>query len=274
MSSCVSKLQGKVAIVTGGASGIGAFTARHFASHGAHAVVIADVQDSKGKDVAASIGFDRCNYVHCDVSDEDQVKSLVNTTVEKYGQLDVMYSNAGITAASAQTVLEMDLSEYDRVMAVNARGMAACVKHAARVMVEKGVKGSIVCTASFVAKCGIEGMTDYTMSKHAVLGLVRSASVQLAERGVRVNCVSPGMVATPLVCQTFQIKEQKMQELMAEVYSGKNGPLTEKNLADAVVFLASDDSTFVTGHNLVVDGGLGTKAVAEIQKLTMHNNRH
>ncbi|KAL6179986.1 hypothetical protein ACLB2K_046656 [Fragaria x ananassa] len=104
------KLHGKVAIVTGAASGIGAFTASHFAHHGARVVVIADVQDAKGQEVAASIGSHRCTYVHCDVTDEDQVKSLVDSTVEHYGQLDVMFSNAGIVSPSLQTVLELDLS--------------------------------------------------------------------------------------------------------------------------------------------------------------------
>ncbi|XP_050376544.1 (+)-cis,trans-nepetalactol synthase NEPS1-like [Argentina anserina] len=254
----LQKLHGKVAIVTGAASGIGAVTARYFADHGARFVVIADVQDDKGKEVAASIGSQRCIYVHCDVTHEDQVKSLVDSTVKKYGQLDVMHSNAGIAALSRQTVLDLDLSGYDRVMAVNARGMAACVKHAARAMVTKGVRGSIVCTASFVANCGTEGVTDYTMSKHAVLGLVRSASVQLAARGVRVNCVSPGVVGTPII----KIGEEEMKEKLAAIYTGSGGPLMEKHVADAVVFLASEESAFVTGHNLVVDGGRGTKALS------------
>ncbi|PRQ21709.1 putative oxidoreductase [Rosa chinensis] len=256
----LQKLHGKVAIVTGAASGIGAVTARHFADHGARVVVIADVQDAKGQEVATSIGSHRCTYVHCDVTDEDQVESLVDSTVEKYGQLDVMYSNAGITASSVQKVLVLDLSWFDKVMEVNARGMAACVKHAARAMVGKGVRGSIVCTASIVAECGMMGGTDYTMSKHAVLGLVRSASVQLAARWVRVNCVSPGLVGTPLLSETFKLREEELKEMMTAVYSeSSDGPLTEKHVADAVVFLVSEDSAFVTGHNLVVDGGFGTK---------------
>ncbi|XP_040367364.1 (-)-isopiperitenol/(-)-carveol dehydrogenase, mitochondrial [Rosa chinensis] len=264
----LQKLHGKVAIITGAASGIGAVTARHFADHGARVVVIADVQDAKGREVAASIGSHRCTYVHCDVTDEDQVKSLVDSTVELYGQLDVMYSNAGITAASVQTVMELDLSWFDKVMAVNARGMAACVKHAARAMVGKRVRGSIVCTASCVAEWGTESATDYTISKHAVLGLVRSASVQLAARGVRVNCVSPGAVGTPMVSELFKIGEEELKDFMAAVYSGSSddGPLMEKHVADAVLFLASEESAFITGHNLVVDGGLGTKGINHTHK--------
>ena len=145
-----NKLQGKVAIVTGGASGIGEATARHFAIHGARAIVIADVQDEMGQRVAASISPNICSYVHCDVSDEEQVRTLVDSTVNKYGCLDIMFSNAGIGRATdthEQSVLDIDLPAYDKLMAVNARGMVACVKHAVKAMVEGHVKGSIICTA-------------------------------------------------------------------------------------------------------------------------------
>ncbi|KAM0971859.1 hypothetical protein FF1_019725 [Malus domestica] len=251
------KLNGKVAIVTGAASGIGAVTARHFAEQGALAVVIADVQDSKGRELASSIGTNRCTYIHCDVTDEEQVRSLVDSTVHLYGRLDIMFSNAGIVSGSHQTVLDLDLKLYDRVMAVNSRGMAACVKHAARVMIEGQVRGSIVCTASLTAESGTEFATDYTMSKHAVLGLVRSASKQLAARGVRVNCVSPGSVLTPLLCDMLKVGMEDLGKMIAPMYARSgNGMLTEKHVADAVVFLASEEAEFVTGHNLVVDGGV------------------
>ncbi|OVA18558.1 Short-chain dehydrogenase/reductase SDR [Macleaya cordata] len=124
------RLEGKVVIITGGASGIGEATARLFAHHCPRMIVIADIQDQKGQDVATSIGPHICSYVHCDVTDELQVKSMVDWTVKNYGQLDVMFSNAGIINPN-QTVLELDLSAYDRLMWVNARGMATCVKHAA-----------------------------------------------------------------------------------------------------------------------------------------------
>ncbi|XP_008238188.1 PREDICTED: (-)-isopiperitenol/(-)-carveol dehydrogenase, mitochondrial-like [Prunus mume] len=254
------KLQGKVAIVTGGASGIGEGTARKFALHGVRAVVIADVQDEKGQNVAASIGSDRSIYIHCDVTDEDQVKSLIESTVRIYGRLDIMFSNAGVGSAGEQTVLELDLAMYDRVMAVNARGMAASVKHAARAMVEGGVRGSIVCTASVTASMGSAKFADYTMSKHAVLGLMRSASVQLGAYGIRVNCVSPGSVTTPLLRSSFKAgavaEEEDVGMLVESSLRLKVGKtISVENIADGVVFLASDDSEFVTGHNLVVDGG-------------------
>ncbi|KAF3437718.1 hypothetical protein FNV43_RR20474 [Rhamnella rubrinervis] len=168
---------------------IGEATARHFADNGARAVVIADIQDDEGRNVAASIGPDRCAYIHCDVTDGDQVKSLVESTVSLYGRLDVMFSNAGIVSRKSQTVLDMDLSLFDELIAVNTRGMEACVKHAARAMKEGGVRGSIICTASVLASRGFDVGTDYAMSKHAVLGLMRSASLQLAGDGIRVNSV-------------------------------------------------------------------------------------
>ncbi|KAL6176881.1 hypothetical protein ACLB2K_053513 [Fragaria x ananassa] len=222
------KLHGKVAIVTGAASGIGAVTTRHLADYRARMVVIADVQDTKGREVAAAIGSDRCTYVHCDVTDEDQVKSLIDSTVGQYGQLDVMFSNAGIIAEFAQTVLELDFSRYDRVMAVNSRGMAACVKHA-----------SCACDAS--------GVGAGEVSEHAAGGAWSAC-----------DSVSPGMVGTQMVADTFKIGAEEVKEMLAAVYKGRDGPLMEKHVADTVVFLACEDSAFVTGHNLVVDGGVGT----------------
>ncbi|KAM3703698.1 hypothetical protein ACB098_04G114900 [Castanea mollissima] len=176
-----NKLQGKVGIITGGASGIGEATARHFATHGARAIVIADVQDEKGqKRRHASIGPNICTHVHCDVSDKEEVKTLVYSTVNTYGQLDIMFSNVGMARAihtCEQTVLEIDLSAYDKLMAVNAGGMVACVKHAAKAMVEGRVRGSIICTASMAASIGTDRFVDYAMSKHAVLGLVGSYGI-------------------------------------------------------------------------------------------------
>ncbi|TQD81403.1 hypothetical protein C1H46_033044 [Malus baccata] len=254
VNQTIKKLQGKVVVVTGGASGIGEVTARKFVLHGARAVVIADIQDELGQTVVASLGPGRSTYIHCDVTDEDQVRSLIESTVKIYGHLDVMFSNAGIGCASQQTVLELDLSNYDKVMAVNARGMAACVKHAAKAMVEGGVRGSIVCMASAAAGQGGPMFTDYTMSKDAVMGLMRSASLQLGANGIRVNCVSPGPVVTPLFCWQFQVEAEDAENLYEAQLGLKAGKrMSAENVADAVVFLASDDSEFVTGHNLVVD---------------------
>ncbi|MED6116269.1 hypothetical protein PIB30_098599, partial [Stylosanthes scabra] len=201
-----------------------------------------------------------CSYVHCDVTIEDEVKNLVKTTVNSYENLDIMFSNAGILSPSDQTVLDLDISQFDHLFTVNVRGMALTVKHAARAMVEGHVRGSIVCTGSVAATHGTSRRVDYTMSKHAVLGLVRAASIQLAAHGIRVNCVSPNGLATPLTCASFGLETEELQKMYAHNARLKGIVLTPKHVADAVLFLASGDSEFVTGHNLVVDEDVGASS--------------
>ncbi|KAF8037303.1 hypothetical protein BT93_B0264 [Corymbia citriodora subsp. variegata] len=248
-----NKLDGKVAIITGGASGIGEETARRLANHGVY-VVIADIQDEKGHNLAASIGSHQCTYIHCDVTDEQQVKSLVESTLQSNGRLDILFSNAGIMNSVKQDILAFDIPAFESLFAVNVRGMAACVKHGARAMVAGGIKGSIICTASLLASTGNENRVDYVMSKHAVLGLVRSASKQLGAYGIQVNCISPGAVATPLLRGLLGVSEEE-GERMLEWSSSLKGVLKAKHVADAVVFLASEEAEFINGHNLAVDGG-------------------
>ncbi|XWS32966.1 hypothetical protein CRYUN_Cryun22dG0036500 [Craigia yunnanensis] len=254
-----NKLEGKVAIVTGGASGIGKATACLFADQSARMVVIGDVQDELGQQVAASIGSQKCSYIHCDVTDEEQVKAMVESTVQNYGQLDIMFSNAGIVrsrkSTSNQAVLDLDLAAFDYLFAVNVRGMAACVKHAARAMIEQRVRGNIICMASVAASIGGDDLTDYHMSKHAVFGLVRSASRQLGVHGIRVNSVSPYVVATPLVCSVMGMEAQEAENYFELETRLKGVVLKVKHVADAVLFLASHDSELVSGHDMVVDAG-------------------
>jgi len=258
----LKNLDGKVAIVTGGASGIGEATARLFANNGARMVVIADIQDEVGKRVAESIGLERASYIHCDVSDEEQVKSMVESTVQNHRQLDIMVSNAGVGSRSDQTILDLDFSELDRLFAINVRGMAACVKHAARAMVDGRVRGSIVCTASVASCTGYDKFIDYFMSKHAALGLVRSASNQLGRHGIRVNCVSPFIIATPLTLHVHGVDAEQageVEKIFEPHIPLKGVVLKENHIADALLFLASNDSACVTGHNLVVDRGFLVK---------------
>ncbi|XP_031276274.1 (-)-isopiperitenol/(-)-carveol dehydrogenase, mitochondrial-like [Pistacia vera] len=253
------KLKGKVAIITGGASGIGEATARLFAKHGARMIVIADIHDL-GQQLATSIGTDNCIYMYCDVTNENQVEALVDSTLQNYGQLDIMFGNAGIlNSKPPQTVLDLDLSAFDHLFAINARGMAACVKHAAPAMVERRMKGSIVCTASVTGSRGGYWMTDYYMSKHAVIGLVRSESTQLGAHGIRMNCVSPCGVATPGLCRWLNIEAVEVERMYEPNPCLKGIVIKTKHIADAVSFLASDDSEFVSGHDLVVDGGFLSK---------------
>ncbi|XP_059303896.1 short-chain dehydrogenase reductase 3b-like [Lycium ferocissimum] len=250
------KLEGKIAIITGGASGIGEATSRLFAQHGAK-IVIADIQEEKGRSVTESIGSSHCTFIKCDVTDEKQVQSLVQSTVEIHGKVNIMFSNAGIasTHEHEQDILGFNLDALDNLFAINVRGSVACVKHAAKAMVESGVKGNIICTASLTATMGITKQIDYAMSKHAVLGLVKCASKGLGKYGIRVNCVSPAAVATPLLEKSMKMSVEDLEKLFESFNCLKNGTLRASHVADAVLFLASDDSQFVTGHNLVVDGG-------------------
>nr|XP_017221761.1 PREDICTED: (-)-isopiperitenol/(-)-carveol dehydrogenase, mitochondrial-like [Daucus carota subsp. sativus] len=257
------KLEGKVAIITGGASGIGEATARLFAQHGARAIVIADIQDALGQSVAKSIGHGQCTYMHCDVTDEFQVKSLIDSTVETFGSLDIMFSNAGVgrIGASRQGILDLSLEASEKLFAINTRGMAACVKHSARAMVEGRVKGGcIVCTGSLIGSVGMEEFIDYVMSKHAVLGLVRCASKGLGEYGIRVNCVSPGGCGDSDDLQGSEVRREREREECEKFFEGIMGlkglgAMKAKDVANAVLFLACPDSQFITGQNLIVDGG-------------------
>ncbi|XP_028791485.1 short-chain dehydrogenase reductase 3b-like [Neltuma alba] len=247
------RLEGKVALVTGAASGIGEETVRLFVENGAF-VVAADVQDELGLQVAASIGSDRVSYHHCDVRDEQQVEETVNYAVQKYGSLDILFSNAGILG-SLSGILDLDLNDFDSTVATNVRGVAATIKHAARTMVARNIRGSIICTASVAACVGGTGPHAYTISKHALVGLVRSACSELGAYGIRVNCVSPFGVATPLACSTFNLEPHQVEANSSSQANLKGIVLKARHVAEAALFLASDDSVYISGHNLVVDGG-------------------
>ncbi|CAI8594002.1 unnamed protein product [Vicia faba] len=254
------RLAGKVAIVTGGASGIGKETTHVFVKEGARMVVIADIQDELGIQVAESIGTDKCTFIHCDIRIEDDVKNLVQSTINTYGQIDIMHCNAGIGSTTDQTLLQFDVSQANGVFATNAIGTALCVKYAARAMVEAKVRGSIVCTASTTGSYGAARVTDYSMSKHAVIGLMRSASVQLAKYGIRVNSVSPNGLATPLSEKMLGADAKTVEEVFSKNSMLKGVVLRTNNVADAVLFLASNESDFVTGLDLRVDGNFVTGA--------------
>ncbi|KAJ6798697.1 putative short-chain dehydrogenase reductase 5 [Iris pallida] len=248
------RLEGKVAIVTGAASGIGEAAARLFAANGA-TVVVADIQDRLGHEVVASIGPDKSIYVHCDVTDEEQVKAAVDHAVSAYGRLDIMYSNAGVLGSPFAGILDLDKQEMDRVMAVNVTGTAVAIKHAARAMVARGVRGSIVCTASVAAHQGGHGPAAYVASKHAVLGLVRAAAGELGQHGIRVNCVSPYGVATPMSSAASGLASEAVEGMFCAVANLKGVALRAGHVAEAALFLASEEAAYVSGHDLVVDGG-------------------
>ncbi|XP_020213110.1 short-chain dehydrogenase reductase 3b [Cajanus cajan] len=247
------RLQGKVAIVTGGATGIGAEAVKIFVENGA-SVVIADIKDELGHKLATSIGLETVSYHHCDVRDEKQVEETVAFAVEKYGSIDILLSNAGIPGPLS-SILEFDLKEFDNTVAVHVRGAAATIKHAARVMVARKTRGSIICTASVAGSFGGCAGHDYTASKHGLVGLVRSTCSELGAYGIRVNSISPFAVATPLTCGTFDMEPAEVEAAGHALANLHGITLKATHIAQAALFLASDDSAYISGHNMLVDGG-------------------
>lgn len=252
-----SRLEGKVALITGAASGIGRASAKEFIRNGAK-VIIADIQDELGMDATRDLG-PNSDFIHCDVKQEEQVEEAVNYTVSKHGQLDIMYNNAGISGPLVSNIAEMDMKDFDNVMNINVRGMVLGMKHAARVMVPRK-QGCILCTASITGLIGGVAPHPYSISKFAIPGLVKSVASELCKHGIRVNCISPYAIATPFATEGIEqlYPESSIEEIaMFLDYSGElKGVRCEvKDIARAALYLASEDGRYITGHNLVVDGG-------------------
>ncbi|KAH0736441.1 hypothetical protein KY285_012148 [Solanum tuberosum] len=216
LQSPISKrLEGKVAIITGGASGIGAATARLFVHQGAK-VVICDIQDKLGTSVAQQIGNKQTIiYVHCDVSIESDVKNVVNTTIAKFGKLDIMFSNAGVMGNPFTSIQDIDYNMIKNIFDVNVVGGFFCAKHAARVMIPKK-KGVIIFTTSIVSTFYSDLVHIYTTSKNALLGLTKNVGVELAKYGIRVNSVSPYTISTPLMLNAFKVNKEMADKWFTE----------------------------------------------------------
>ncbi|KMT01140.1 hypothetical protein BVRB_9g223920 [Beta vulgaris subsp. vulgaris] len=250
-TAAARRLEGKVALITGGASGIGACTAKLFTKHGAK-VMIAEIQDDLGLSVCKSLDPSVASYIHCDVTNEDHVQNAVDSTVAKYKKLDIMFNNAGIAGSHPKpNILDITQSDFEETVKTNLIGPFLGTKHAARVMIPAR-QGSIITTASVCSIIGGVAPHAYTSSKHGVLGLTRSTTVEFGQYGIRVNCVSPHAVPTPLFNKFLQLDD----EGISKIYSNLKGTWCKvEDVANAALFLASDDSKYVSGHNLTVDGG-------------------
>ncbi|MEV8440017.1 3-oxoacyl-ACP reductase [Actinosynnema sp. NPDC051121] len=246
----VVRLEGRVAVVTGGGSGIGLASVRRLASEGAK-VVVADVDGDSGKAAADEVGG---LFVQADVTDEEQVSALYQTTVDAYGSLDVAFNNAGISPPDDDSILTTGIEAWDRVQKVNLTSVYLCCKYAIPHMLSQG-RGSVINTASFVATMGAAtSQISYTASKGGVLAMSRELGVQFARQGVRVNALSPGPVNTPLLRELFAKDPERAARRLVHVPLGRFAEPEE--IAAAVAFLASDDSSFITASNFLVDGGI------------------
>jgi NAD(P)-dependent dehydrogenase (short-subunit alcohol dehydrogenase family) len=246
----MQRLQDRVAVVTGGASGIGLATARRFAEEGAR-VVVADLDPEAGKRAADEVGG---LFVPVDVTDEAAVEALFQSTVDTYGSVDVAFNNAGISPPEDDSILTTGLDAWRRVQEVNLTSVYLCCRAVLPHMQRQG-RGSIINTASFVAVLGAAtSQISYTASKGGVLALSRELGVQFAREGIRVNALCPGPVNTPLLQELFAKDPERAQRRLVHVPVGRFAEPSE--IAAAVAFLASDDASFITASTFLVDGGI------------------
>lgn len=248
------RIDGKVAVVTGGCSGIGLATVQRFAAEGAK-VVIGDISDDAGAKLVAELGgAGTATYVHVDVTDKEQVDALFKTAKDTYGSVDIAFNNAGISPPEDDSILDTDLDAWRKVQEVNLTSVYLCCKAALPYMLEQK-SGSIINTASFVAVMGAAtSQISYSASKGGVLSMSRELGVQFARQGVRVNALCPGPVNTPLLKELFASDPERAARRLIHVPMGRFGEPAE--MAAAVLFLASDDASFITANTFLVDGGI------------------
>lgn len=242
-------LSGKVAVITGAASGMGLATAERFVAEGAR-VIIADLNVEAGRAAAETLG-DRTRFTRCDVSVEDDVASAVALATDAFGRLDVMFNNAGIGGAFGP-ITELEVDDWDATFAVLVRGVFLGIKHAARVLIDQGEGGSIINTASIAGRGGGAGPQAYSAAKASVINLSETSALELAPHSIRVNAICPGIIFTPLM---HSGDESDAEEMVAELQ-----PMPRRgegsDIAGAALWLAGDDSAFVSGQEITVDGAL------------------
>lgn len=250
------RLDGKIAIVTGGANGIGEGTVRRFVAEGA-SVVIADLQEEAGEALHAELGA-ATRFVRTDVTSEDDVAAVVDVAVAEFGRLDVMFNNAGIVGVVGR-IAETPTAGWDQTVEVLLRGVFLGTKHAARVMVPQR-SGAIISTSSTAGILGGLGPHCYTACKHAVIGLTKSVASELASSGVRVNAISPGSTVTAMTSAVISGDHTATDRAAATIAAGSALGIAgfPEDIANAALYLASDEARYVTGHTLVVDAGQTT----------------
>jgi NAD(P)-dependent dehydrogenase (short-subunit alcohol dehydrogenase family) len=248
------RLEGKVAVVTGGCSGIGLATVERFVEEGAK-VVVGDIDDQRGHELVGQLGGEQvATYVHVDVTDKGQVDALFQTAKDNYGSVDIAFNNAGISPPEDDSIMDTDLDAWRRVQEVNLTSVYLCCKAALGHMREQK-SGSIINTASFVAVMGAAtSQISYSASKGGVLSMSRELGVQFAREGIRVNALCPGPVNTPLLKELFASDAERAARRLVHVPMGRFGEPEE--MANAVLFLASDESSFMTASTFLVDGGI------------------
>ena len=246
------RLDGKVAVVTGGASGMGLATVRRFLDEGAR-VVVADLNAENGAAAIADLDAgDRVRFEQVDVAEEDDVVCAIAAATSTFGQLDVVFNNAGVGGAFG-AVTDLHVEDWDYTFAVLVRGVFLGIKHGARQMIEQGWGGAIVNTASVAGLSGGNGPLCYSAAKAAVVNLTRAAALELAPHRIRVNAICPGAIDTPLM---HGGRPERVGENVARVVPWPDAVGRPDDIAGAALFLAGDDSAYVTGEALVVDGGL------------------
>jgi NAD(P)-dependent dehydrogenase (short-subunit alcohol dehydrogenase family) len=253
MRMAEQRFSGKVALVTGGASGIGQACAQLFAREGA-SVIVSDVALEGGQHTVRLIEEDggEASFVEADVSKAAQVEALAGRTVETYGRLDYAFNNAGIEGRMATNTADYPEEDWDRVIAINLKGVWLCMKHEILQMLSQGA-GSIVNNSSVEGLVGLQGTSAYAASKHGVVGLTKTAALEYAQSGIRVNAVCPGLIRTPMV-ERYSRGDAEIEAQFAAVEPvGRMG--TPEEVAEAVMWLCSEAASFVTGHAMAVDGG-------------------
>lgn len=243
-------MKGRVALVTGARTGIGEAAARMFAQAGATVVLVGRHEPAQQAEQLVKEGYQAIS-LRCDVANEEEVKNVVEEIVRRFGRLDMAYNNAGIQSPITE-VADLDTKEYDNVMDINLRGIWHCMKYELQQMRKQG-SGAIVNCSSLGGLVGIAGRAVYHASKHGVLGLTKSAALEYAPQGIRINAICPGIIYTPMVEHMMQGEAEEMEALMRTVPIKRIGKPEE--VAAAVLWLCSDAASYVIGQSIPVDGG-------------------